>query len=221
MRSLRSLRSLLPTTRHFADTRSGEVFRPVTGMFVCGVWALLTIFWLVMEARVGTRDLIVRLPAAAAAGLAVALVFWWPRVEVDDEGVTVHNIVRSIRVPFPALESVTTRFCLNLTDRTGKTYGAWAAPAAGRVTVGPGSRSHFPELDAARPTPVLGGRRSDASAVAVAIARHRPGVGYQGPHAVSPAPPAVESAVTVTWARGRLIVLGVCIALAALLPVVL
>ncbi|GAA4421778.1 hypothetical protein GCM10023169_15120 [Georgenia halophila] len=66
----------------------------------------------------------------AAAALAWA-VFWQPHVRVDDEGVTLANVWRTVRVPWSALESVDTRWGLRLHTKR-KRYSSWAVPARSR-----------------------------------------------------------------------------------------
>jgi hypothetical protein len=66
--------------------------------------------------------------------LLVALVgwaaFWNPRVEVSDGGVLMVNVLRSVEIPWPAVEGVDGRYGLQL--RTA--YGAFTAWGAGAPT---------------------------------------------------------------------------------------
>jgi hypothetical protein len=65
-------------------------------------------------------------------GLVGWAAFWRPHVEVSDGGVTVVNTLRTIRVPWPAIEDVDGRYGLRLRTAYG-TVTAWAAGApAGR-----------------------------------------------------------------------------------------
>ena len=71
------------------------------------------------------------LPALFIAVLAwIAL--WRPYLVVADEGVTMVNVLRSHRIPWPALINVDTKFALTLFT-PGHRYAAWAAPAPGRT----------------------------------------------------------------------------------------
>ncbi len=54
--------------------------------------------------------------------------FWRARVEVSDGGVRVVNTLRTLDVPWPALESVEGRYGLRLVTAYGPVQ-AWAAPA--------------------------------------------------------------------------------------------
>lgn len=67
--------------------------------------------------------------------------FWNPRIVVDDSGVLLVNVFRSVRIPWPAIQAIDTKWSLTLQTSYG-TFGAWAAPAPGRH----GSR-HLTEQD--------------------------------------------------------------------------
>jgi len=65
-------------------------------------------------------------------GLLGWAAFWQPYVEVSDGGVTIANTLRTIEIPWPAIESVEGRYGLRLITAYGPVT-AWAAPApAGR-----------------------------------------------------------------------------------------
>lgn len=66
-------------------------------------------------------------PGVALAAWAVAMLFWFPRVEVSDGGVDVHNVVRSTHVPWPAYDGAETRWSLEVRFHGGSVT-AWAAP---------------------------------------------------------------------------------------------
>lgn len=65
-----------------------------------------------------------------AAVLAWAL-FWRPRLEVQEHGVTVVNVFRTYFVPWPSILAVDTRFALTLHTVAGR-VSVWAAPSPGR-----------------------------------------------------------------------------------------
>jgi hypothetical protein len=65
-------------------------------------------------------------------GLLGWAVFWAPRVEVSDGGVVMVNILRTIQVPWPAVEGVDGRYGLQLRTAYGA-FTAWGVSApAGR-----------------------------------------------------------------------------------------
>jgi hypothetical protein len=109
------------------------------------------------------------LPAAFVALFAWEAL-WRPSVEVDDEGVRLRNVLRTVFVPWPALIHVDTKYALTLYT-PGHNYTAWAAPAPGRAssyratksrTENSGSRAPF-EGDAARPGDLLGTESGEAA----------------------------------------------------------
>jgi hypothetical protein len=71
-------------------------------------------------------------PSLALAAWLVWLAYWRPRVVVDDEGVTLHNIFRTVHVPWSSVVELHSRYGLRV-DTTFGSYAAWAVPApAGR-----------------------------------------------------------------------------------------
>lgn len=82
----------------------------------------------------GTGAVLRALPLAIGLGLLAWLVFWHPRVEVSDEGVTMVNPLRTVTVPWAALINVETQYSLTLVTPHGR-YRAWAAPGPGRHQV--------------------------------------------------------------------------------------
>lgn len=106
------------------------VYRPT---FVRGLslltWALLAVAAAATVLRSPAGGL-QRLPVLALVAAAVYVLFWRPSVEVDDEAVTLRNLVRDVRVPWQRLDAVDTRYALTL-ESGGHRYAAWAAPAPG------------------------------------------------------------------------------------------
>lgn len=60
--------------------------------------------------------------------------FWRPEVVVDDGGVVLVNVLRTIRLPWPSIQRIDTKWALTLYTAYG-TYPAWAAPAPSRRAV--------------------------------------------------------------------------------------
>ena len=56
-----------------------------------------------------------------------AAAFWWPAVEVNDRGVRIVNVLRTITIPWGAIRSVDAQWSLEITTEKG-TYSAFAAP---------------------------------------------------------------------------------------------
>jgi hypothetical protein len=86
-------------------------------------------------------------PVLALMAAAVYTMFWRPSVEVDDEAVTIRNLVRDTRIPWGRLDSFDTRYSLTF-DAQGRRVAAWAAPAPGRSTALRQSRKDAEALSA-------------------------------------------------------------------------
>jgi len=57
-------------------------------------------------------------------------VMWLPYVEVSEGGVVLRNVLRTVHLPWPAIEEVDGRYGLRLDTVYGR-FTAWAAPAPG------------------------------------------------------------------------------------------
>lgn len=97
----------------------------VVGAFAMGV-GLLGVAWLVATGEWST------LPTYGAVLAAIALIgwsaFWTPYVEVSDGGVVLRNVLRTVTLPWPAIEEIQGRYGLELTTAYGR-FTAWAASA--------------------------------------------------------------------------------------------
>ncbi len=131
----------------------------------------------------GAGGLLAYAPWLLLPAAVVWAVFWNPRVVVDDSGLTLVNVLRTVRLPWPAIQDVDTRWALKLHTAYG-TFGAWAAPSAGRYAsrgISPNDIRHLPEEQAKRRSahrrlaaqPVRPGGRGHPRAVGAA-ARRRP-----------------------------------------------
>ena len=73
--------------------------------------------------------------------------FWNPCIVVDDAGVLLVNVFRSIQLPWPAIQDIDTKWSLKLVTAYGS-FSAWAAPAPGRHgsrEISPQEVKHLPE----------------------------------------------------------------------------
>jgi len=96
------------------------------------VWLICSV-GLVTTIGAGIAQALTVLPWLLLAAGLVWVVFWNPRVVVDDGGVQVVNPLRTIDVPWPAIRSVDTKWALTLITAYG-TFTAWAAPAPGGLS---------------------------------------------------------------------------------------
>lgn len=106
--------------------RSNTIFAILTGLVV------LLVLWS------GVQNTTVGLLRAAAWALVLGTAGWVafvrPMIQVDDDGVTLVNPLRTVVVPWAALIAVHTQFALTLRTPNGK-YAAWAAPGPSRYAV--------------------------------------------------------------------------------------
>ena len=92
-----------------------EVVRPWYGRLLTVVIALICAAMVVIAVvQGGWADGAPMLPWALLVGGACWATFWRPRVEVSDAGVRVVNVTRTIRIPWPALRDVDTKWALTL-----------------------------------------------------------------------------------------------------------
>jgi Bacterial PH domain len=117
-----------------ASTEETTVFRSRFNRAVAVVaWALCVYLVAVSAIEGGGAAAAQALLPAAFVALGAWAVLWRPLVSVEDDGVLLRNVARSIRVPWAALIDVETRWALTLRV-PGAAYSALAAPAPGRTT---------------------------------------------------------------------------------------
>jgi hypothetical protein len=133
------------------------------------IWAL-ALFMTGSLLFVGPGVRLLYLFPAAFVALFAWEALWSPRVEVDDSGVRLRNVLRTVFVPWAALIHVDTKYALTLYT-PGHSYAAWAAPAPGRASSyratksrsgNSGSRAPL-DGDAARPGDLLGTESGEAA----------------------------------------------------------
>ena len=124
------------------------IFQPRFGRWLClAIWALSG-YGLAIAVQADGLGAVIR--QGSWLGLAAVLVwalFWRPRVTVDDGGVHLVNVLRTIDVPWPAIQRIDTKWALTLITAYGA-FTAWAAPAPGGLAVArmnPADRRELPE----------------------------------------------------------------------------
>lgn len=106
------------------------MFRPTFGRVLCiALWIICAVA-LVLTGRERLGQVLSVLPWLLLASGTVWVLFWNPRVQVDDAGVHLVNLLRTIDVPWPAIQQVDTKWALTLVTAYGR-FTAWAAPAPG------------------------------------------------------------------------------------------
>lgn len=109
------------------------VFRPLFGRVLAGAIITLCLLGLVGTLVYdGVSGLGTIAPWLALVALMVWAAYWRPQVRVDDGGVHVVNVLRTIDLPWPAIQRIDTKWALTLVTAYGR-YTAWAAPAPGGI----------------------------------------------------------------------------------------
>lgn len=105
------------------------VYRPALTRVLALLYLAFAI-WLLVTLAVGRHP--GSAPRAAAwllaGGVLLYALFWRPAVLVDSAGVELVNVVRTVQIPWGALESIDTRYALTL-HAGSRRYTSWAAPA--------------------------------------------------------------------------------------------
>lgn len=149
-----------------------HTFRPRTGLFACGLWALLGVVWLVFAAKGGVGQFFTELPFVVFFSTIVYGTCGRPVVLVSDDDVLLRNVVRDVRIPWPALDGIATQYALALTTKDGKKYNAWAAPASGRFSAAKVSQADLRALkwrESDGPLPSSATLRSDSGSAAAIV----------------------------------------------------
>ena len=106
------------------------MFRPWFGRALCvGIGIICIVAAIGLLVRDGL-DALPALPFLALVAGTCWAVFWRPEVAVDDGGVRLVNVLRTIDVPWPAILAIDTKWALTLVTAYGR-FTAWAAPAPG------------------------------------------------------------------------------------------
>ena len=116
-----------------------QVFRPTFGRWLTiAIWAIsaaAVVAAVIQGPEAGLRAA----PWLALLSGAVWAAYWRPEVAVDPAGVHVVNVLRTIDLPWPAIQRIDTKWALTLYTAYGK-FVAWAAPAPGGMSGGRISR---------------------------------------------------------------------------------
>jgi hypothetical protein len=119
-----------------SGTEGRLVYQPGYSRLLFGIFVAFALWWVIDEALGDhpARAVVTGLWLVAVT-TALACLFWRPAVVVDDAGVELRNLVRDVRVPWPALEELDTRYTLTL-HSGGRRYQSWAGAAPGRPSLG-------------------------------------------------------------------------------------
>lgn len=117
-----------------------------------GVWFICGLVIVSMFFGTGYNQFAALVPLALIASLAWEGL-WSPRLDVDDDAITVRNVFRTATIPWNALVHVDTKFSLTLYT-PGRKVEVWVAPAPGRSI---GYRSSMTGRDSQRARPFSSG----------------------------------------------------------------
>jgi hypothetical protein len=96
------------------------------------IWAGAAAIAVALVVSVHDLRLLYLVPCAFFA-LVAWVALWQPRLVVAPEGLTVHNVTRTIEIPWTALIHVDTKYALTLYT-PGHRYAVWSAPAPGTAS---------------------------------------------------------------------------------------
>ena len=108
---------------------------------------ILALSWFVGSVGLGVQAAIGTLPIVLLFSYLALIVFWLPKVSVEDDLVRISNIFREHTINLSAIKRIDTRFALTIYTATKK-YSAWGAPAPGRhasIFASKDEGSHLPE----------------------------------------------------------------------------
>ncbi len=149
-------------------------FRPGFGRWLVVVVAAVAAVGAVTGLLGDTAQTVRYLPVLALAVAVAWAAYWRPAVLVSPAGVELRNVTRTVEVPWPAIQAVTTQYALTLQTAYG-TYAAWAAPAPSRARVLLASRSdrRLPGSAPQGGTVAVGDLAGTDSGQAAAVVRYR------------------------------------------------
>lgn len=107
-----------------------QIFRSRMGQVLAvlaGAVALIALVTFVTEE--GPTALLTTLAPVALVGALAWAVFWNPRVLVDEDAITIVNVLRTVSVPWRRFKQADSKWALTITTTAGATYTAWAVPA--------------------------------------------------------------------------------------------
>lgn len=154
-----------------------QEFRPTTGRIIAAAVGVIAGAGAVAALADGGPPTLLRVGGLLFLVPLIAwALFWNPRVTVDDGGIVLVNILRTVRVPWPAVTGVSTRWALAIDTPWGR-FTAWAAPAPGRYSargLTPQDVRHLPATALADGDPAAGLRpgelpRSPSGEAAMAV----------------------------------------------------
>ncbi|MDC7119979.1 PH domain-containing protein [Cellulomonas fimi] len=110
-------------------------FRPGFGRWVAGGVVVLCLVGAVTGLVDDASTTLPYLPLLALVAVGAWAAYWRPAVIVTPAGVEIRNVLRTVEIPWPAVQEIGTQYALTLRTVYGQ-YSAWAAPAPSAVRTG-------------------------------------------------------------------------------------
>lgn len=121
--------------RRNTDDMGTVVLRPQSGPWLAGAVGVMAVVGIIsLLTSTDARDVQQYGPLLLLGAVTAWAVFWRPAVTVNDAGVSLRNVLRTIDLPWPSIHRIDTRYALTLYTAYGR-YAAWAAPAPSRSRV--------------------------------------------------------------------------------------
>lgn len=156
------------------DDAVHHVFRPSFGRVLSvAIGALCAVVFVALAIQDMTTAWLAAPWLALTAGACWAI-FWRPEVIVEESGVRLVNILRTIDLPWPAIQAVDTKWALTLITAYGN-FNGWAAPAPGAFETRRASKQdtkHLPPSTAREGTIRPGDLPTSTSGSAALVIRH-------------------------------------------------
>jgi hypothetical protein len=115
-----------------SELRGEQVFRSSSARTLAVVWFAVAAFVAFDAVRRGSgRSLWIGLAVVALVSALVYALAYRPAVAADDEGITIRNIVRDVRIPWARVEHIGAKWSLTI-DAAGRTWASWAITARNR-----------------------------------------------------------------------------------------
>lgn len=105
-----------------------QVYRSNAARVICALTVPICLAGLVTVALRDAGDALRFGGLFVLAAWLVWLAYWRPKVVVDDEAVRLHNVFRTVRVPWSAVVELHSRYGLEV-QTPSASYNAWAVPA--------------------------------------------------------------------------------------------
>jgi hypothetical protein len=107
-----------------------ETFRSRLAQGLAVLTALVAVVALVtFVSEDGPTAVLTTLAPVTLVGVLGWAVFWNPRAEISEHGITIVNVWRTIEIPWRRFKAADSKWALAVTTTEGRTFTSWAVPA--------------------------------------------------------------------------------------------